>query len=195
MTSTSARIRTAALVCAIAAAPSPSLMAAEPAPTQAQAQYEVRFMTAMIDHHAMAVMMSEICLSTATVREELRALCGEIVTAQMQEIATMQSWLQDWYGISYSPQMTQGMQNQMDRMAQMVGAEFEVAFMKSMIRHHWRAVVSATGCIDQAYHTELVDMCASIVETQVAEITQMRTWLCEWHGVCHYGPKGDVSGH
>lgn len=65
-------------------------------------------MTTTIDHHAMAVMMSEICLTNATVHEELRTVCGEIITAQTQEISTMQSWLQDWYGISYSPQMTRG---------------------------------------------------------------------------------------
>lgn len=47
--------------------------------------------------------------------------------------------------------------------------------------------------IDRAYHPELVDICANIVETQVAEITQMRTWLCEWYGVCNYGPKGAVA--
>ena len=87
----------------------------------------------------------------------------------------------------------QGMQNQMERMAEMVGAEFEIAFMKSMIRHHWKAVVRASGCIDRAYHAELVDMCANIVETQVAEITQLRTWLCEWYAICNYGPKGSVG--
>jgi hypothetical protein len=33
-------------------------------------------------------------------------------------------------------------------------------------------------------------MCGQIVEAQTAEITQLRTWLCEWYGVCNYGPKG-----
>ena len=105
----------------------------------------------------------------------------------------MQSWLQSWYGVSYSPQMMPGMQNHMERMSEMSGAEFEITFMKEMIRHHWRAVVSATGCIDRAYHPELISMCANIVETQVAEITLMRTWLCEWYNICNYGPKGSVS--
>lgn len=170
----------------------PPAWADQPAPTQPQAQYEVRFMTSMIDHHAMAVMMASTCLSNATVHAELRELCAEIITAQTEEIATMQAWLQDWYGLSYSPQMTQGEQNRMERMAQMFGAEFEIAFMKSMIRHHWKAVVEASGCIDRAYHQELVALCANIIETQVAEITLMRSWLCEWYGVCNYGPKGAV---
>lgn len=168
------------------------VVADEPAPTKAQAQYEVRFMTDMIDHHQMALMMAEICLTNAT-HEELKAMCAEIIAAQQQEIATMQTWLQDWYGISYAPAMTQGDMQRMDRMSEMFGAEFEIAFMKSMIRHHWKAVVRATGCLDRAYHADLIAMCEEIVIAQVSEIETMRTWLCQWYGVCHYGPKGNVA--
>ena len=166
--------------------------ASESAPTRAQARNEVRFMTEMIDHHAMAIEMAELCLSRA-IHEELLATCQAIIAAQSQEIATMQSWLEDWYDVRYKPQMTSGMQRQMERMASMTGAEFEVAFMKSMIRHHWKAVVRASGCIDRAYHEALVDMCAEIIEAQVAEIAQLRAWLCEWYGICNYGPKGAVA--
>ena len=164
----------------------------EPAPMQAQAQYEVRFMTEMIDHHQMAIMMSQICLTNAT-HEELKAMCADIIAAQQQEIATMQTWLQDWYGISYAPQMTQGDMQRMERMSEMFGAEFEIAFMKSMIRHHWKAVVRASGCLDRAYHAELIAMCEEIIIAQVSEIETLRTWLCEWYGICNYGPKGNVA--
>ena len=166
--------------------------ASGPAPTRAQAQYEVRFMTEMIDHHAMAIEMAELCLTRA-IHQELLEMCQQIIAAQSQEIATMQAWLADWYGVNYGPQMTRGMQRQLEQMASMTGAEFEIAFMKSMIRHHWKAVVRASGCIDRAYHEELVEMCTEIVEAQVAEITQLRTWLCEWYGICNYGPKGAVA--
>jgi uncharacterized protein (DUF305 family) len=132
--------------------------------------------------------MAQLCL-TRTVHPELRVMCQEIIAAQQQEIATMQTWLRDWYRVSYSPQMTRGMQLQLARMAQMEGEEFELAFMKEMIRHHWKAVVRASGCVDRAFHADLVQMCAQIVEVQVAEITQLRTWLCGWYGVCQFGPK------
>lgn len=164
----------------------------EPAPTQAQAQYEIRFMTDMIDHHHMAIMMSQICLTNAT-HEELKAMCADIIAAQQQEIATMQTWLQDWYGISYAPEMTQGDMQRMERMSEMYGAEFEIAFMKSMIRHHWKAVVRASGCLDRAYHPELIAMCEEIIIAQVGEIEILRMWLCRWYGLCNYGPKGKVA--
>jgi len=64
--------------------------AAEPAPTRATAQYETRFLTRMIDHHAMAVMMAGMCEERA-VHAELTGLCMNIVQAQTSEIGMMQA--------------------------------------------------------------------------------------------------------
>jgi uncharacterized protein (DUF305 family) len=66
-------------------------------------------------------------------------------------------------GVSHSPQMS--------------GAEFEIAFMESMIRHHWKAVIRGASCINRAYHAELIQLCGQIVETQTAEITAKTTAL------------------
>lgn len=164
----------------------------EPAPAQPQAQYEIRFMTGMTDHHWMAVHMAMMCLEKA-VHPELLETCAQIRDTQQQEIATMQGWLQEWYGVSYAPEMTNGAMQRMHRMHDMTAEEFEIAFMKSMIRHHWTAVVRATGCLDRAYHANLIAMCEEIVIAQVSEIETMRTWLCQWYGVCNYGPKGNVA--
>jgi uncharacterized protein (DUF305 family) len=164
-----------------------------PAPTRSQSQYEVRFMTGMIDHHAMAVEMAGICLQRA-MHEELLQLCEQIRDTQLEEIATMQTWLESWYGVSYAPEMTTGIMRQMERMSELGTAEFEIAFMKSMIRHHWKAVVESAGCLERAHHPELVAMCGDIITAQAAEIEQMRSWVCLWYGICHYGPKGNVAG-
>jgi uncharacterized protein (DUF305 family) len=163
-----------------------------PAPDAATSKYEVRFMEEMIDHHAMAVMMAQICQQKA-VHAELLATCQSIEAAQTQEIATMQNWLAAWYSVTYEPQMSQGSQQQMARLASLSGADFEIAFMERMIRHHWKAIVRAAQCVDRAYHDELIAMCEDIIVMQSAEIEQMRTWLCQWYGRCNYGPKGNVS--
>ncbi len=59
-------------------------------------------MTDMIDHHMMAVMMSEHCVEKA-VHEELRTMCKKIIAAQRKEIQQMQTWLNDWYGSPMNP--------------------------------------------------------------------------------------------
>lgn len=158
-------------------------IASGPAPTKAQAKYEIGFLQDMIDHHMMAVMTAELCVEKA-VHKELRALCRDIIAAQSAEIEQMQGWLQEWYGIRYEPRMTRGMQKEVDRLAALSGAEFEIAFMEMMIEHHSRAISEAERCVERAYHPELVELCKGIIATQAAEIEQMERWLCAWYGRC-----------
>jgi uncharacterized protein (DUF305 family) len=161
----------------------PLAKAEAPAPKTNQAKYEVRFLTGMIDHHAMAVMTGMMCEERA-VHEELRDLCHEIVTAQIAEIELMQGWLQDWYGITHEPQMKPGDEKRMSKLAGMSGAEFEIEFMTMMIRHHEMAIREGMHCLDRAYHSELVELCENIIATQAEEIVLMEQWLCEWYQVC-----------
>lgn len=159
-----------------------------PAPPTSTARFETRFMMDMIDHHAMAVHMAEMCLEKA-IHEELEATCAEIIATQSAEIEMMQTWLADWYGISYEPEMTPGMMNQMEKMAAMSSEEFEIHFMEEMIRHHQGAIREAEQCLKHAYHVELLGLCENIIETQRAEIEQMAAWLCEWYDICRYVGK------
>src|SRR3546814_7594020 len=86
------------------------VLAEQPALEQSTAQYEIDFLTGMIDHHAMAVETAEMCVEKA-IHEELRTLCQEIIEAQTAEIETMQSWLEEWYGGTYEPSMSSGEKN------------------------------------------------------------------------------------
>ena len=154
-----------------------------PAPTPSQVNYEVDFMTDMIDHHQMAIMTSQLCVEKA-IHEELRALCQEIIAAQQAEIQQMQTWLQEWYGITYAPEMKQSGMRMMEKLAALSPEEFEVAFMEMMIKHHAKAVKEGERCLEKAYHPELISMCEDIIETQSGEIALMQSWLCSWYGIC-----------
>jgi Uncharacterized protein conserved in bacteria len=63
---------------------------------------ELRFLEGMIDHHQMAVDMANDCLAKAS-DETLLTICQDIIDAQSAEIAAMQGWLRDWYGVEYAP--------------------------------------------------------------------------------------------
>ena len=162
------------------------VIADQPAPAPAQAHYEMKFMTDMIDHHAMAVMMAQSCLEKA-IHSELKALCQQIITTQSAEIEQMQSWLQSWYSISYEPDVK--MTGQMKRLMSLSGEMFEIEFMQMMIRHHAQAVKEGEHCLQKAYHAELKQLCQNIVVSQAAEIRQMQSWLCQWYTICDWGPK------
>jgi uncharacterized protein (DUF305 family) len=160
----------------------------EPAGTRAAQKFEVRFITRMIDHHHMAVMMGEIAAQKA-VHPELRQLGEAIVSAQTQEIQQMQGWLQSWYGVAYEARMKPGEERRMDRMEAMSGEEFEVAFMKQMVRHHWKAILMSRQALRRAEHQELLGTADAIVAAQTQEIRQMQTWLRDWYGIERFGPR------
>lgn len=153
------------------------------APSSSAANYEIKFMEGMIDHHMMAVMTAEVCLDAA-VHAELLAMCQNIITTQTQEIQTMQAWLSDWYGIAYQPMMSHGMMKGVERLSALNGQEFEVAFMEMMIQHHEGAIREAGRCVRKAYHSVLVELCEDISAAQSAEIAQLEMWLCAWYGHC-----------
>lgn len=184
MTPTRRRVAAFAVTALVAVGFSVAPAAAEePAPDRTTARFEVDFVVGMIDHHAMAVRMAAICIDKA-VHDELRAMCESIKTSQSQQIEEMQSWLADWYGMTHEPEMKPGDMRQMERLASLSGAEFEIEFMKSMMKHHRKAIREGETCLRKAYHDELIGLCENIIATQSAEIAQMEQWLCEWYDRC-----------
>jgi uncharacterized protein (DUF305 family) len=62
----------------------------------ADAQYDLRFLNAMIPHHQGAVVMATDALNKSQ-RPEIKSLAQRIITNQQREIAQMQQWRQQWY--------------------------------------------------------------------------------------------------
>lgn len=153
-----------------------------PAPAVSPAVYEPEFLRMMIDHHAMAVEMAELCPGRA-IHAELVDMCTSVVATQQQEITRMKSWLGDWYGITYKPQMTPHEMADVVRMAATSGDDFEKDFLLSMTPHHMVAMESAGECLARAYHHQLIDECKTIVTSQASEVATMRGWLARWYGI------------
>ncbi|NMR21565.1 DUF305 domain-containing protein [Cellulomonas fimi] len=156
------------------------LAADAPASTVQTARFEVDFLKDMIDHHTMATMMAETCVAKAT-HSELRGMCESIIESQSAQVDLMQGWLDEWYGIGYEPQMSRGDMRAMNRLESLSGAEFEIAFMRSMVRHHWAALQEARVCLLRAEHPDLLSLCEDIRAEQVGEIAQLQAWLEQWY--------------
>jgi uncharacterized protein (DUF305 family) len=59
------------------------------------------FLEDMVGHHMGAVMMAQTLLHrNLAEHESVRSLAEQIVLTQHQEIAQMQTWLQDWFGVA-----------------------------------------------------------------------------------------------
>lgn len=62
----------------------------------ADAQFDLRFINAMIPHHEGALVMAEDALKKSK-RPEMKKLSQEILTSQKQEIQQMKEWRKTWY--------------------------------------------------------------------------------------------------
>ncbi len=172
----------------------------DPASDPRVATIEKDFLMGMVPHHRMAMMMAEMAVNKAT-RPELRALAGEIISSQQVEIALMTNYLRDWYGMTppdgmMMPQavmdrmdmpvmrgLMPDMMAEMERLGQLSGREFDIAYMKHMTHHHAMAVMMASPVLMAGYHQALKVLAVDMVIAQGKEIKQMQAWLDAWYGV------------
>lgn len=63
----------------------------------ADANFDLRFMDAMIPHHEGAIAMAKDALTKAK-HPELKQLANDIIASQQAEIDQMKQWQKTWYG-------------------------------------------------------------------------------------------------
>ena len=182
-----------------ASAPSSSLHATPPGLGRLPySDADVDFMAGMIPHHAQAVVMAGWA-PTHGARKDVAILCERIVVGQRDEIAMMQSWLQDRGQVVPDAASTRhrmkmnGMEHDMlmpgmlsdDEMAALDrarGPEFDRLFLLGMIRHH-QGAIDMVDVLFKAYgaaQDETVFKFANDVQAdQSIEIDRMKQMLEE----------------
>ena len=157
---------------------------------------DVQFVTGMISHHAQAIVMAGWAESHDA-GPSIRTLCARIINAQSDEIALMQRWLEDrnqpvpeakplpvkmkMGGVEHEMLMP-GMlsEDQMRRLDQARGGEFDRLFLTYMIQHHQGAITMVQQLMASpgAAQDEAVYKFASdIYADQSTEIERMRKML------------------
>ncbi|BAZ19164.1 hypothetical protein NIES4073_00340 (plasmid) [Kalymmatonema gypsitolerans NIES-4073] len=160
----------------------------------ADANYDLRFIDAMIPHHQGAVDMAKQALEKST-RPEIKKLASEIIKAQDQEIGQLKQWRKAWYPsasntpvaydaktgktVSMPHEQMQGMMMNMDLGA--ADAEFDLQFINAMIPHHESAITMAQDALSKSQRPEIKKLAQSIIDSQQAEINQMKQWRKTWY--------------
>lgn len=148
---------------------------------------DVAFLQGMYPHHAQAIGMAEM-VDGRTDNAELVALAGQIEAAQAPEMDQMVTLLEQ-FG-EPAPMGPDAMDNHMggdtdgmltpDQMQALMtaeGPEFDRLWLEGMIAHHEGAIEMSDTVIAEGSNPDVRTMAESIVETQQAEIDQMRTML------------------
>jgi uncharacterized protein (DUF305 family) len=157
---------------------------------------DIDFMTGMISHHAQAILMARWA-PTHGASPSVQTLCSRIINAQTDEINLMSQWLRNRRQPVPEPsprgmKMTMngaehvmlmpGMltDEQLQRLDQARGADFDRLFLTGMIQHHQGAVTMVKELFDSygAGVDDLVFKFASDVQIdQTTEIARMEKML------------------
>jgi uncharacterized protein (DUF305 family) len=214
------KLLTAALVSGACAAPT----IADESGRGLTAEFEKRYLRAIIDHHFSALRITELAAGTDPQRDtdispmegtsptpetvpaqgksssdEIKAMARRNNRMQREEILTAQRFLRDWYGVDYSPKLTPEGQAQIAILEKApAGRAFDHLFLEVLSRHHYMALGPSTDCqvaVDLEHH-ELVRYCAGIVHGQINDIQDMREMLSKEFGYHDYQPlSGDRGRH
>ncbi|XGV95083.1 MAG: DUF305 domain-containing protein [Leptolyngbya sp. BL-A-14] len=160
----------------------------------ADADFDLRFIDAMIPHHQGAVVMAKDALQKSK-RPELQTLATDIIKAQDKEIAEMKQWRKAWYPkaavtpmawhaqmnhmMAMSDSQRKGMMMSMDLGA--ADSQFDLRFLNAMIPHHDGAVVMAKDALSKSKRPEIKQLAQAIIKSQQAEIAQMKQWKQAWY--------------
>jgi len=157
---------------------------------------DVRFVSGMIPHHAQAIQMARWA-ATHGASGPILTLAGRIINAQQDEIAVMQHWLRDrrqpvpearptgmrmvMDGTEHDMLMP-GMltEDQMRRLDEARGPEFDRLFLSFMIQHHQGAVSMVKDLLanEGAAHDDTIfKLAADINDAPTTEIARMQQML------------------
>ncbi|MEH2268472.1 MAG: DUF305 domain-containing protein [Nostoc sp.] len=160
----------------------------------ADADFDLRFIDAMIPHHQGAVEMAKEAQQKSK-RPEIKKLADDIIKSQNQEITQMKQWRQAWYPnagdkpMAYDSQMGHMMEMSSDQMQAMMmsqdlgaaDAEFDLRFINAMIPHHEGAVTMAKDVLSKSKRPEIKQLAQEIINAQNTEIKQMQQWRKTWY--------------
>lgn len=147
---------------------------------------DVVFVTNMIPHHQQALELAGIAPDRSG-NQELIDLAAEISAAQQPEIDTMKALLVQWnadpdLGATHGDQGESPMKGMVDdatmtQLESLNGPEFDNLWLESMIAHHEGAIGMANEQLASGENADATTLAQTIVDTQQAEIDQMRQML------------------
>ena len=147
---------------------------------------DVMFSQMMIPHHEQAIELSDLALNPAAgASDTIRELAMQIKNAQDPEITFMKNWLAERKqpltadeGIDHSSMMS-GMLTleDLDAVRALTGAEFDQAWVASMIAHHEGAIDMARTVLSDGQDKDIAKLAEEIIAAQSAEISTLRALL------------------
>lgn len=149
---------------------------------KAGADFEIHWMSMMIEHHQDAIDMANLALTQAK-RQEIKDISANIIRDQQKEIGDMTLWLQQWHNTKPLTGMMHGGMDMTSRLRTLSGDAFDREFLILMHEHHRGAVMMSQMVPARAIHDELKTLAKNIITAQEAEIQQFMRWATSWYNL------------
>lgn len=184
--------------------------------------FEIQFLEFTIDHHYSALRITELAAGTDLQRNpvlsasegtsptpgyppttakanlsDLRSLARRNNRMQREEILTLQSYLQQWYGITYEPHITSDGETMINILENaQAGRTFDLLFFEVFSRHHFMLLDRLNQCLtgSDLAHPDLASSCKGMWHSQVSDIDTMRREMARHYGIVDYQPFTDPKG-
>ncbi|MER5834207.1 DUF305 domain-containing protein [Streptomyces sp. NPDC002130] len=143
---------------------------------------DVSYVRMMIEHHAQALVMTELVPKRAE-SKDVKRIAERIAAGQKPEIEAMKGWLKS-YGKPLKPERHEhatmpGMatEAQLKKLRAADGQAFDHLFLTLMTTHHQGAITMATDVKGQGNNIRVEEMADEVTAQQTSEITRMRNML------------------
>ncbi|MDQ0711559.1 uncharacterized protein (DUF305 family) [Streptomyces luteogriseus] len=143
---------------------------------------DVSYVRMMIEHHAQALVMTELAPGRAE-SKDVKRIAERIAAGQKPEIEAMKGWLKS-YGKPLKAERHEhatmpGMatQAQLKKLRAADGKAFDRLFLALMTTHHQGAITMATDVKGQGNNIRVEEMADEVIAQQTSEITRMRSML------------------
>jgi uncharacterized protein (DUF305 family) len=142
---------------------------------------DVAFAQQMVPHHEQALEMAKLVPDRSS-NEKVRDLARRVEKAQDPEITRMNGWLKEWGAATKQDHEGHDMAGMMShedmaKLENATGAEFDEQWLDLMIKHHEGAVEMARTELAQGEDADAKKLAQSIIDGQQQEITEMKDLL------------------
>lgn len=147
---------------------------------------DVAFGQGMVPHHAQAIDMAKL-VPTRSSNPKVLDLAKRVEAAQDPEIKKMNEWLSAWGAPTSTPGIDHGSghgsmpglmsMEDMGKLGQAKGAEFDKMWLDMMIKHHEGAIEMAKTELQKGSNADAKKLAQEIIDAQQNEITEMQGLL------------------
>ncbi|CAM4205402.1 MULTISPECIES: DUF305 domain-containing protein [Pedobacter] len=139
------------------------------------------FAMMMTMHHQGAIDMANAELKDGT-DATMKAIAQKMISAQTQEIAQLNTFLQAHPAHLSVPEFDAQMMMGMEKMGrnadlQIINGRIDHDFAILMAQHHQSAIEMSKMELDYGTHSEMKTMASNIIEDQEKEIKELQEWL------------------